>query len=317
MARPTKRGLDYFPLDVHFYNDIKVRKLIRSQGGKAVAIYTLLLCFIYENGYCVSGDKDFVFFISEILGFEETYIQQVINNCVSLGLLDKDMFEKEGVLTSRSIQERYLAVRRLARNRKFVITDFNLVEKPPLCDTKPQLNPSYATQNPAKPQLCDTKPPLCDAKVHKVKQNKTKQNKEEVASASENKNPQSQKPSSSPSIPSFDSVSIPNMETRYDPEIVSLYHDVIAEWNDIAGTLEKQGHVVRCPLTMDGAKHKIIIDFLESHTDEEISAFLTNIDSSAWLRQQAAEHGYRWDIFKAIEHGEKVIAGNYTKVRDI
>ena len=50
MARPTKQGLGYFPFDVNFFKDIKLRKLIKYQGCKATPIYTLLLCNIYENG---------------------------------------------------------------------------------------------------------------------------------------------------------------------------------------------------------------------------------------------------------------------------
>ena len=37
MARPQKKGLEYFPLDVNFYGDIKVRKLMRNNGGGKAA----------------------------------------------------------------------------------------------------------------------------------------------------------------------------------------------------------------------------------------------------------------------------------------
>nr|DAK80447.1 MAG TPA: protein of unknown function (DUF4373) [Caudoviricetes sp.] len=30
MARPTKKGLDYFPLDVDFLSDLKVRRIIKA-----------------------------------------------------------------------------------------------------------------------------------------------------------------------------------------------------------------------------------------------------------------------------------------------
>ena len=119
MARPQKTGLDYFPLDVGFYRDIKVRKLMRSNGGgKALAVYTVLLCNIYENGYyMVWDDEDVPFMLSEILGFEEGTIHEVIKFCLSIGLLDKEMFTSHHILTSRSIQSRYLAaVRRRVRD---------------------------------------------------------------------------------------------------------------------------------------------------------------------------------------------------------
>lgn len=48
MGRKKKIGLEYFPMDVDMFQDIKIRKLIKRQGGKAVVVYTLLLCFIYR-----------------------------------------------------------------------------------------------------------------------------------------------------------------------------------------------------------------------------------------------------------------------------
>lgn len=51
MGRNVKKGLDYFPFDVDFFQDIKIRKLIKYQRGKAVTVYALLLCLIYKNGY--------------------------------------------------------------------------------------------------------------------------------------------------------------------------------------------------------------------------------------------------------------------------
>ena len=119
MARPQKTGLDYFPLDVGFYRDVKVRKLMRSNGGgKALAVYVVLLCNIYENGYYMVWDDDDVpFMLSEILGFEEGTIHEAIKFCLSIGLLDKELFTSQHILTSRSIQSRYLtAVKRRVRD---------------------------------------------------------------------------------------------------------------------------------------------------------------------------------------------------------
>ena len=49
MGRAIKQGLEYFPFDIDFFQDIKIRKLIRYQGGKAITVYTLLLCIIYRE----------------------------------------------------------------------------------------------------------------------------------------------------------------------------------------------------------------------------------------------------------------------------
>lgn len=107
MARTIKRGLDYFPMDIDMFNDLKVRKLIKYQGGKAISVYVQLLCFIYKDGYYLKWDNELPFICSELTGFDEAYISEVIKTCLTLGLFSKDLFDAENVLTSRGIQERY------------------------------------------------------------------------------------------------------------------------------------------------------------------------------------------------------------------
>lgn len=107
MARPTKKGFDYFSLDVSFHRDIKIRKLLRRKGGEAITVYIILLCFIYENGYYLSWDDDLPFVLSEDTGLEEDRIIDIIQYCIEVGLFNKELFEKDRILTSHSIQERY------------------------------------------------------------------------------------------------------------------------------------------------------------------------------------------------------------------
>lgn len=107
MGRNRKNGLTFFPFDVDFFQDIKIRKLIRHQGSDAITVYTLLLCFIYKSGYYMRWDEELPFIVSEQTGLKEAHIQEVINSCLKLGLFSKELFDKEKVLTSLGIQERY------------------------------------------------------------------------------------------------------------------------------------------------------------------------------------------------------------------
>lgn len=118
MARPTKNNLDYFPQDVDFLQDIKICKLKRSQGGKAIAVWISLLCRIYgSDGYYMKWDEELPFIIAEELpGFDEVYIQEVIKSCLNFGLLDKALFESENILTSAAIQRRYVEAKE--KNRR-------------------------------------------------------------------------------------------------------------------------------------------------------------------------------------------------------
>lgn len=118
MARPIKKGLDYFSLDVNFYNDIKIRKIVRRKGGEALSVYTVLLCNIYEKGYYLEWSDDVPFLISEATGFEEDKVKSFILYCIEIGLFDKEMFDAHHVITSLSIQKRYSAICALTK-RKF------------------------------------------------------------------------------------------------------------------------------------------------------------------------------------------------------
>lgn len=126
MARTIKTGLEYFPTDIDLFQDIKVRKLIKHQGGKAVTVYILLLCLIYKDGYYMTWDEEMPFIVSEQTGFEEAYIGEVVRCCVKLGLFDAELFGRESILTSRGIQERYKFITLLSK-RKAVITRYNLI----------------------------------------------------------------------------------------------------------------------------------------------------------------------------------------------
>lgn len=126
MARKKEVGLDYFPFDINFFQDIKIRKLIKYQSGKAVAVYALLLCLIYKSGYYMRWDKELPFIISERTGFDEAYILEVIRCCMTLGLLSKELYDKEKILTSKGIQEQYNFICKQAK-RKNRIVEYSLI----------------------------------------------------------------------------------------------------------------------------------------------------------------------------------------------
>ncbi len=126
MGRNRKMGLDYFPFDIDTFQDIKIRKLIKYQGGKAITIYALLLCFIYKDGYYMRWDKELPFIISEQTGFEEAYISEVIKSCLTLGLFSKELFDTEQVLTSKGIQSRYRDICKQIK-RKCDFSEYSLI----------------------------------------------------------------------------------------------------------------------------------------------------------------------------------------------
>ena len=72
MARISKPGLDYFPLDVNFLQDRKVRRISCRHHAAGIAALTSLLCLIYkEKGYYISWNKDTLFDIAQEACCEE------------------------------------------------------------------------------------------------------------------------------------------------------------------------------------------------------------------------------------------------------
>lgn len=126
MGRNRKVGLDYFPMDVDFFQDIRIRKLIKYQGGKAVTVYALLLCIIYKQGYYVRWDDELPFIISEQTGFEEAYIQEVFKCCMIVGLFSKKLYDSDKVITSKGIQERWIKLTDYVGNN-FLTSKLNLL----------------------------------------------------------------------------------------------------------------------------------------------------------------------------------------------
>lgn len=128
MGRQVKQGLDYFTVDVDFFDSIKIRKIRKACGNQSIALLIALLCNIYrENGYYVGYDSDLTFLIAEQFSVSEGAVEEAVRKAVSVGFFDTDMFNKYNILTSHSIQERYfIAVDKLKRKRVAVIGDFVL-----------------------------------------------------------------------------------------------------------------------------------------------------------------------------------------------
>lgn len=124
MARPIKQGLDYFPLDVDFFQDLKIRKIIRVYGDSATSILICILCMIYkDNGYYIKWDEDTAFIISEILNSDEEKISLVVSKAIEIDFFNKEVFLKFSILTSRAIQKRFQLIVKNSKLKRSKIED--------------------------------------------------------------------------------------------------------------------------------------------------------------------------------------------------
>ena len=127
MARPTAKGVEYFPLNVNFINDLKVRKLLLSCGAESIAVLIYLLSTIYKDeGYFVEIHEDEIDLIALDVNVTPQFVLEVINKACEVRFFDVNLYNNFNILTSKGIQERYLKITERRKN-SVVITQFNLI----------------------------------------------------------------------------------------------------------------------------------------------------------------------------------------------
>lgn len=127
MARPLSRGIEYYPLDVDFLNDLKIKKIMKSCGPNSIAIIILLLGNIYgDEGYFMKWDEDVCFLVADAVGAKEVYVKEVLKKCLQVDLFSSELFEKYKIITSKGIQKRFFEITK-RRKRENLINDYLLV----------------------------------------------------------------------------------------------------------------------------------------------------------------------------------------------
>ena len=130
MARQQKDGLDYFPLDVDFFEDEKIKILRARYGTDGIAVYLYLLCRIFRNGYYIKTNDDFEYILSTDLKMSVDKARQVLTFLLSRSLFNDKLFQSDAVLTSAGIQRRFqLAVRERAKKTPVKVGRFWLLSE--------------------------------------------------------------------------------------------------------------------------------------------------------------------------------------------
>ena len=179
MARPLKRGVDYFPLDVDVIRDMKVRKILRANGASSIAVLICLLGNIYgDEGYYMLWDEDARFLIADDVGVKESYVQAVVEKATQVGFFDSEIFSGLKILTSRGIQERYQNITG-KRKENELRKDIDLING--VSDVN---NPVMGTENSTSPEVSGVD--NSQSKVKESKVNKTKPDSQAGGPVSEN-----------------------------------------------------------------------------------------------------------------------------------
>lgn len=175
-GRPTKQGIDYFPMDVGFFTDVKIRKISRACGSQSTSILICLLCNIYKDeGYYILWDEDLPFVIADTVGVSEGAVKEVLIKSLQVGFFDQELYEKYRILTSSGIQKRFLLAT-YQRKETTIITEYliNCANNPINC-TNNSINHSDNEQSKSK------------VKVNRKKRKEKENNKETSPNGEEKK----------------------------------------------------------------------------------------------------------------------------------
>lgn len=140
----NKIGFEYYNVDTNRYQDIKIKRLKKDFKTAGIAVYDYILCEIYRvKGCFLVWDENTAFDVAEYFGLKETLVNEIVNYCAAVGLFDKELLRCGskslnesncgdacgegqvrtcgGIITSRSIQRRFMEMSARAKRKDPVI----------------------------------------------------------------------------------------------------------------------------------------------------------------------------------------------------
>ena len=212
-------GINYFPMGVNFMEENAMEVIEAKYGIKGPAIVLKLLCKIYKEGYFIRWDEEQCLIFANKAGREvqAEEVQGIIEILFIKGILDRNSYLENRILTSENIQKVWLEA---TKRRKRELSELPyLIVKTEKENGKPD-TPSI-TQEIQQPELFKgEKTPVnpknvvhhvavdaknaCNSGQSKVKESKAKENKELPPSAPpEGKEEERKEDSASLPIPGY------------------------------------------------------------------------------------------------------------------
>ena len=191
-------GINYFPVGVNFMEENAMEVIEAKYGIKGSAIVLKLMCKIYKEGYYIRWDEEQCLIFANKAGREvqAEEVQGIIEILFTKGILDRNSYQENGILTSESIQKVWMEA---TKRRKRELSELPyLMVKPEKENGKADTPP--ALQEIQQPELFKKeKTPVnpknvvhhvavnaknaCNSGQSKVKKSRAKENKELPPSA--------------------------------------------------------------------------------------------------------------------------------------
>ena len=191
-------GINYFPVGVNFMEENAMEVIEAKYGIKGSAIVLKLMCKIYKEGYYIRWDEEQCLIFANKAGREvqAEEVQGIIEILFTKGILDRNSYQENGILTSESIQKVWMEATK-RRKREWSELPYLMVkpekengkaDTPPALQEIQQPELFKKEKTPVNPKnvvhhvAVDAKN-ACNSGQSKVKENKAEENKELPPSA--------------------------------------------------------------------------------------------------------------------------------------
>lgn len=115
MARPTKQGIDYFPIDVQF--DDKTELFIAEAGAEGLGVLVTVWQIIYQNeGYYTDYSDDLFLLIRKRVLIDVDKSKKLVDKMIERKIFSPEKFKDYGIITSNAIQKRYAIASKKKKN---------------------------------------------------------------------------------------------------------------------------------------------------------------------------------------------------------
>lgn len=158
-----KQGLSYYNVDTDRYSDRRIKRLKKAFGCDGIAVYDYILCEVYRDKGCgLEWDDDTIFDVADYFGLKETLVNEIVKYCGAVGLFDATLLSC-GIITSKSIQRRYLEMMSRAKR-----TGINIPEE---WRINSEECGNYSEETPQNTEDCGTRARIIKEKKSKIKKN--------------------------------------------------------------------------------------------------------------------------------------------------
>ena len=117
MARQAINGWDYFSLSCSFASNDRAIYFRDKSGHISLLIWILLQADLFAVGVCYKWDGPAKYSFMSRHKISEKELNKAIEGMFQARLLDREVYEKTGLLTSRHIQEQGLVMARASKRR--------------------------------------------------------------------------------------------------------------------------------------------------------------------------------------------------------